>query len=45
MKEWEDKPRVVLVAARDIQAREVLSYDYGDTDVESVRANPWLKDS
>ena len=45
MKEWEDNPRVVLVAARDIQAKEVLSFDYGETDLESVRANPWLKKS
>jgi hypothetical protein len=45
VKEWEDKPRVVLVAARDIKAMEVLHYDYGDNDVETVRDNPWLKHS
>lgn len=37
------EPRVVLFAARDIQAGEELMFDYGDNDPASIEAHPWLR--
>jgi histone-lysine N-methyltransferase SETD8 len=36
-------PRVLLVAAREVGAGEVMEYDYGDWDVETVKELTWLK--
>jgi histone-lysine N-methyltransferase SETD8 len=35
-------PRLVLFAARDIEANEELLYDYGDRRKESLANHPWL---
>ncbi|XP_078681036.1 N-lysine methyltransferase KMT5A-A-like [Branchiostoma floridae x Branchiostoma belcheri] len=35
-------PRLILVAARDIQPGEELQYDYGDRSKESLASHPWL---
>lgn len=39
---FRDKPRLILVAKRDIEAGEELLYDYGDRSRESMEAHPWL---
>ncbi|XP_041692264.1 N-lysine methyltransferase KMT5A-A isoform X2 [Coregonus clupeaformis] len=36
-------PHLILVASRDIEAKEELLYDYGDRSKESISAHPWLK--
>nr|XP_039266648.1 N-lysine methyltransferase KMT5A-A-like [Styela clava] len=36
-------PRLVIVAKRDINAGEELTYDYGDRDKETLQSHPWLK--
>ena len=38
----DNKPRLILVAARDITVDEELLYDYGDRSKESLEAYPWL---
>jgi len=40
--EVDNKPRLILVAARDIRVDEELLYDYGDRSKESLEAYPWL---
>ncbi|XP_035691565.1 N-lysine methyltransferase KMT5A-like [Branchiostoma floridae] len=35
-------PRLILVAARDIQPGEELQYDYGDRSKASLESHPWL---
>lgn len=37
--------RVVLVASQDIPAGTPLSYDYGESDPDTVNKNPWLRDT
>ena len=37
-----DKPRLILVARRDVEEGEELLYDYGDRSKESLKAHPWL---
>jgi histone-lysine N-methyltransferase SETD8 len=37
-----DKPRLILVAKRDIDEGAELLYDYGDRSKESLKAHPWL---
>lgn len=36
-------PHLILVASRDIKAKEELLYDYGDRSKASISAHPWLK--
>jgi len=36
-------PRLILVAKRNIEKEEELSYDYGDRSKEALLAHPWLK--
>jgi histone-lysine N-methyltransferase SETD8 len=36
------KPRLILVAKRDVESGEELLYDYGDRSKESLTAHPWL---
>lgn len=36
------KPRLILVASRDLQAEEELLYDYGDRSKLSIEEHPWL---
>jgi len=36
------KPRLILVASRDIRVDEEMLYDYGDRSKESLEAHPWL---
>ena len=38
----DDRPRLILVASRDITVDEELLYDYGDRSKESLEAYPWL---
>ncbi|XP_022106615.1 N-lysine methyltransferase KMT5A-like [Acanthaster planci] len=38
----DDRPYLILVAARPITAGEELVYDYGDRNKESLRSHPWL---
>jgi len=38
-----DRPHLIFVAARDIDAGEELMYDYGDRSKEAAEAHPWLK--
>lgn len=38
-----DRPHLIFVAARDIDAGEELMYDYGDRSREATEAHPWLK--
>ncbi|CAL8120091.1 unnamed protein product [Orchesella dallaii] len=35
-------PRLILIAKRDIDVDEELSYDYGDRSREALRHHPWL---
>lgn len=35
-------PRLILIAKRDIDVSEELTYDYGDRSRESLRHHPWL---
>lgn len=37
------QPRLIIVAARDIEADEELLYDYGDRSKTSLELHPWLK--
>lgn len=39
---FREKPRLILVARRDIEIGEELLYDYGDRSKESLEAHPWL---
>ena len=39
---FRERPRLILVAARDLKADEELLYDYGDRSKESLEAHPWL---
>lgn len=36
-------PRLVIVAKRDINTGEELTYDYGDRDKSALEVHPWLK--
>ena len=38
----EGQPRIYLVARRDINPGEELTFNYGDTDKRSVHSFPWL---
>ena len=38
----EDKPRVILMATRNIEPGEEILFDYGDRTKESIEAHPWL---
>jgi len=38
-----DRPHLIFIAARDIDAGEELMYDYGDRSKEATEAHPWLK--
>jgi len=40
--EVKGNPRLVLVAKRDIDANEELTYDYGDRSKKSLFYHPWL---
>ena len=40
--EVDDRPHLILVAARDIAVGEEMLYDYGDRSKESLDAYPWL---
>lgn len=40
--EMNAKPFLILCAARDIQAGEELTYDYGDRNKSSLESHPWL---
>ena len=37
-----NRPYLILEAARDIEVGEELLYDYGDRSPESLEAYPWL---
>ena len=39
---FREKPRLILIARRDIEPGEELLYDYGDRSKESLEAHPWL---
>lgn len=45
MEDTDGTPHLVLVARKDIPAGEELTFDYGDVSKESIRANPWLKNT
>lgn len=36
-------PHLTIVARRDIQVGEELTYDYGDREKKTLEAHPWLK--
>ncbi|OXU22773.1 hypothetical protein TSAR_003711 [Trichomalopsis sarcophagae] len=36
------KPRVFLMASREISTGEEILYDYGERDPETIKNNPWL---
>ncbi len=36
------RPRLILVARKEVAAEEELLYDYGDRSKESLKAHPWL---
>ncbi|XP_064620990.1 N-lysine methyltransferase KMT5A-B-like [Lineus longissimus] len=38
----DNRPYLILVAARDISEGEELLYDYGDRSKEAIAAHPWL---
>ena len=40
--EVEGKPRLALMALKEIEQGEELLYDYGDRSKEAVTAHPWL---
>lgn len=42
--EIQHRPHLVLIASRDIQIGEEITYDYGDRSKEAVEAFPWLAD-
>lgn len=37
------RPYLVLVASRDIEKGEELTYDYGDRSQTAIQSHPWLK--
>ena len=37
-----NRPYLILVAARNIDTGEELCYDYGDRSKEALAAHPWL---
>jgi histone-lysine N-methyltransferase SETD8 len=39
---FQDRPRLILVARKDIDSGTELLYDYGDRSKESLKAHPWL---
>ena len=39
--EVDDNPHLILTAAKDIKAKELL-YDYGDRSEDSNESHPWL---
>jgi len=41
----EGQPRLILVAAQDIEEGEELTYDYGIKDLAYIAANPWIMNS
>lgn len=41
--EFDNQPRVVLVAAREVAALDSMEYDYGDRDTDTVKEVIWLK--
>lgn len=38
-----EKPHLVILAKRDVDKDEELTYDYGDRDRAAVEVHPWLK--
>ena len=38
----QEMPHLTIVARRDIQPGEELTYDYGDKEKQSLKAHPWL---
>lgn len=38
-------PHLILIAKMTIRPGEELLYDYGDTNSDSIEANPWLKNT
>ena len=36
-------PHLIIVALRDINVGEEITYDYGDRDKEAIECHPWLK--
>jgi len=40
--ETSSRPYIILVAARDIDVGEELTYDYGERDKTAIEAHPWL---
>lgn len=42
--EIQHRPHLVLIASRDIQIGDEVTYDYGDRSKEAIEAFPWLAD-
>lgn len=40
--EVNSQPHLIIIASRDIQSDEELTYDYGDRSKDAVKAHPWL---
>ena len=36
-------PHLVILAKRDVEQGEELTYDYGDRDKSAIEVHPWLK--
>lgn len=41
--EEKGRPRLIIIAKRDIGAGEELTYDYGDRNKVTLQSHPWLK--
>ena len=39
----DSKPHLILMASRDIQKGEEMTFDYGDRKNSSIESFPWLK--
>ena len=38
-----NKPHLILIADRDVEEGEELTYDYGDRSKDAIESHPWLK--